>query len=470
MVAMAAREINRETTMDLRDKKAVVVGLGKTGTSAVRFLLAKGAKVVVTERKTEEEVLKSGVLLGELRSKGVTIELGGHTSESFEGADLVVVSPGVPLNTPEIEKAINSGIQVVSDIEFASCFISAPIIAVVGTNGKSTVTEFLGEVLKGAGKEVFVGGNIGVPAIECAECEERSTSEGVPEFCVLEVSSFHLEAVCSFRPHVAMLLNITEDHLDRYADFKEYAETKFRVFDNQESGDFAIINAGDEVITEDLGKLRGSVIPFSVKNELDEGLFLRGSEIVFKQKDSQETYPTEILKIKGIQNIENAMAVIAAARSLGISKDSVLEVMKTFTGLPHRMEFVREVDGVSYFNDSKSTNIGSLKKALEGQVDSLVLIAGGRDKGGDYKDLRDVVSEKVSELILIGEAGDKIEAALGDVVKVTRAETLEEAINFAKEASTSGGTVLLSPACSSFDIFKGFEERGEEFKRRVEAL
>ncbi|MBI5237175.1 MAG: UDP-N-acetylmuramoyl-L-alanine--D-glutamate ligase [Deltaproteobacteria bacterium] len=446
----------------LSGRKAVVVGLASTGISAARFLKKCGATVVATDAKPLSALPDAGALAG----MGVEIRAGGHEGISFTGAEIVIVSPGVPYDMPLLAEARNSGADVISDIELAYRFIDAPVLAVAGTNGKTTTTTLLGKVLEDAGKTVFVGGNIGTPAIEYVEADMRS------DVCVLEVSSFHLETTKTFNPHIGILLNITEDHLDRYRDFGHYAETKFRLFENQGSGDYAVVNFNDPVIAGRAVYGGGVTVPFTVDGILKEGLFLRGDNIIYvpSKGRSEEVYPTSGFKLKGLHNIENIMSVIAAARLSGVSRDAILKTLRGFEGLSHRMEPVREKDGVAYIDDSKGTNIGALIMALRGLKGPVVLIAGGRDKGGDYSVLSGLVRDKVKLMVLIGEARFKIKDALGGLTESIIADTLEEAVRLSARRARPGDTVLLCPACSSFDMFKSYKDRGDRFKALVEAL
>jgi UDP-N-acetylmuramoylalanine--D-glutamate ligase len=445
----------------LTGKNVLVVGLGRTGKALSSFLKRAGARVTATDTLPESQIPGAG----ELKVAGVKVEAGGHSKGSFIGADLIVVSPGVPLSMPALKHAQSAGVEIVSDIELASRFIDVPVVAVAGTNGKSTTTAIIGRVFESAGERVFVGGNIGTPAIEYLE-------GGGVDWCVIEVSSFHLEAVKDFRPQIGVLLNITDDHLDRYADFGEYAETKLKLFMNQGGEDYAVVNIGDPVIADAVsrGRLKGKVIPFTTSGTLKEGLFLRGKEIVCASGDSEVAYPVEGFKLKGLHNIENIMAVIACAMIAGIPMEPAIETIKGFEGLPHRMEFVREVNGVRYVNDSKGTNVGALGKALAGSGGNIVLIAGGMDKGGDYRPLTGLVREKVKLLVLLGQSRFKMKQALREATETVLADGLEDAVDVARKRAEAGDTVLLCPACSSFDMFKNFEERGFIFKELVEAL
>lgn len=444
----------------LAGKRAVVVGLASTGIAASRFLAGCGAAVVATDSKAADALPG----LESLAPCGVEIRAGGHAGVSLEGVDMVVVSPGVPSDLEFLNEARKAGAEVISDIELAWRFIDCPVIAVAGTNGKTTTTTLLGQAFEDAGMKAFVGGNIGTPAVEYIE------GGGGADVCVLEVSSFHLETTKFFRPHIGILINITEDHLDRYRDFAHYAATKFRLFENQSEADFAVLNVNDPVIAghkESYG--RGRVVPFTVEGKCD-GLYLDGGFIVHMMDARREEYPVEAIRLTGLHNMENVMAVIAASRLSGVSKDSLMKTLSAFGGLHHRMELVRELGSVAYIDDSKGTNIGALQMALRSLDGPVVLIAGGVDKGGDYRVLASLVKEKVKAMVLIGEAKEKINRALGALTKTVMASSFEEAVHMAHDNAAPGDTVLLCPACSSFDMFRNYRERGERFRALVEAL
>ena len=444
----------------LDGKCVVVVGLASTGIAASRFLAKCGAKVIATDAKAAEGL--PGVET--LAAFGVEIKAGGHFGIELSGVDMVVVSPGVPSDNPFLNDARRAGAEVISDIELAWRFIDAPVIAVAGTNGKTTTTTLLGKALEDGGFNVFVGGNIGTPAVEYVE------NGGGADFCVLEVSSFHLETTRFFNPHIGILINITEDHLDRYRGFEHYAATKFRLFENQSEADFAVINVNDPVISRNLGCFgKGRAIPFTVEGKCD-GLFLEEGEIIHMMDGKREEYPVDAIRLTGLHNMENVMAVIGAARRAGVKKESLMKTLAAFTGLHHRMEFVRELDKVSYIDDSKGTNIGALQMALRGLKGPVVLIAGGVDKGGDYRALSSLVKEKVKAMVLLGEAKHKINDALGHLTKTVMADSFEDAVSTARQNAAPGDTVLLCPACSSFDMFSNYKERGERFSALVKAL
>ncbi len=459
-----ARQGGADPREALSRRRVLVVGLGVTGRSAARFLLQSGATVTATDTRGEADLGD----MDELRAEGAVIKAGTTGVEDVTRADLVVISPGVPARAPFLEEARREGIEVIGALELAARFISVPIIAVAGTNGKSTVTTLIGEVMKRAGMSVFVGGNIGTPALDYFLDEDPA------KLCVLEVSSFQLETIEEFSPHIALLLNITDDHLDRYSGFEEYASVKLRLFDNQVEGDYAVVNAADPLIREEMlrgvGRGGGERVPFACEGAVRTGLWHEGGEIFFAHNGVVESYAMDWPGLRGGHNMENAMAAIGALRLSGVRKDDVISGFKAFRGLRYRMELVREVRGVRYVNDSKGTNTGALQKALEGTPAPVILIAGGRDKGGDYAVLYPEAARKLRLLIALGEAGERLEEAFKGIVEVKRASSMEEAVRMAASEAEAGDTVLLSPACSSFDMFRDFKERGECFSDLVRAL
>ncbi|MFQ5427478.1 MAG: UDP-N-acetylmuramoyl-L-alanine--D-glutamate ligase [Thermodesulfobacteriota bacterium] len=473
-IEMAMRESGygrgSDPARSLAGCKALVVGLGLTGRSVARFLAMNKASVTATDSRGEEELTGGGGGVKGLKEMGVTIKAGGLRSEDFLRARLIVISPGIPYSHPLLEEARARGIEVIGGLELASRFIRVPIIAIAGTNGKSTVTSLVGEVLAASGRNVFVGGNIGTPLVD------YFLSDTPADICVLEVSSFQLESIMSFSPHIAVLLNITEDHLERYSSFSEYAAVKFRLFDNQENSDYAVVNAADPLIsTETLGKaarLHGKArrLPFNCSAREDTGLYYFGSEVVLSSKGVIERYPVEAPGLKGVHNMENAMAAIAVLRLSGVGREQILEGLRSFKGLKHRMEFIRERGGVSFINDSKGTNTGALMKALQSTQAPIILIAGGRDKGGDYSMLAPLMAGKVRLLVALGEAAPVLQEAFKGVVGVRVVSTMEEAVETAAAEAAAGDTVLLSPACSSFDMFRDYRERGLRFTALVQAL
>ena len=446
---------------DLAGASVAVVGLGKTGLSVARFLVGAGAVVTATDALPAAEI-KGATELEEL---GIEVTPQGYGKGTLGESGLVVVSPGVPLATPVLTDAAAAGNEIISDIELLSRYIDAPIVAVTGTNGKSTTTELISRVLSLTAEDVFVGGNIGTPAIEYLDGADDM-------WCLLEVSSYQLEAISAFRPHVAVMLNISEDHLDRYDSFTDYGAAKARLFMNQGAEDYAVINVGDKGVEEALKgrRLDSRVVPFTSSGELDEGVFLKGDDVVVRLGGAEKVVPLGGFKLTGLSNAENIMAALAVAHLAGVSIDNAAATMGGFRGLPHRMELVGKVGGVKYVNDSKGTNVGALAGALQGMKEGVILIAGGVDKGGDYAPLAPLIKEKVKAMVLIGEAAGKMEKALGSYTDTRRAVSLDEAVRTAASVAAAGDTVLLCPACSSFDMFTDFKERGEAFRSAVKAL
>jgi UDP-N-acetylmuramoylalanine--D-glutamate ligase len=445
----------------LEGKKVLVVGLARTGIGVIRFLAEQRARVMGVDIRSADELRP---YLSEIRGLTVGTELGEHRIETFLRSDLVIVSPGVPLDIEPIAAAREKGIEVMSEIELACRFIRDPIIGVTGTNGKTTTTILLGDVLKVSGKEVFVGGNVGNPLIDCA-------GRGKWDYVVAEISSFQLEGIHDFRPHIALMLNITEDHLDRYPHYEEYMRAKFRLFLNQRGSDFAVLNADDGVINARTSEIKAKKCYFSLTSPLKVGAFFDRDSLIYRDpKGKVERFKLARVPLKGIHNIENMLSVVATAKICSCPKEAIQAALESFRGLPHRLEFVRELDGVSFYNDSKGTNVGAVVKSLKSFRESIILIAGGKDKGGTYGPLKGIVKEKVKRLILIGEARRRMAKVLGRSIPTTEADTLEEAVHYAFDESKYGDVVLLSPACSSFDMFRDYEERGNLFKEIVHEL
>ena len=447
--------------MDLNGKRVLVVGLARTGIATARFLKGKGSIVSTTETRPRDEMAEA---VQALEGMDLRMEWGGHRTETFLRQDLIVLSPGVDLKIEPVQEALRKGIRVISEIELAYRFISVPILAVTGTNGKTTTTLLLGEMLKEDGKKVGVGGNVGEPLILFVD------GGGRWEVLVGEISSFQLEAIETFRPSLSILLNITEDHLDRYARYEDYIEAKARIFSNQNSGDLSVLNRDDPIVKKLWKRVRARKIPFSLKERLPEGAFLNGEEVVLRIGPKEENYSLARTPLKGIHNVENMMAAITAARVLGCSKEAIENALNRFVGLEHRLEFVREVGGVRFYNDSKGTNVGSVVRSLQSFSEPVILIAGGKDKNGDLRPLREEIRSHVKRLILIGEAKERMERELGRLTDTAMATTLEEAVVLAHQSAKKGEVVLLSPACSSFDMFKDYKERGKVFKDAVKRL
>jgi UDP-N-acetylmuramoylalanine--D-glutamate ligase len=450
--------------MDLKGKKVLVVGLARTGAAAAQFLSKRGAKVKVSDAKTAAELAP---FLGPLQGLSVEWELGGHTESFFADADLIVMSPGVPLNLPVVKKSRAKGIPVIGEVELAFRFLRRPLIAITGTNGKTTTTTLIGEMLKGSGKKVFVGGNIGTPLIAYVEGPQDD------EWVVAEISSFQLEGVSEFRPKISVLLNLTEDHLDRYETFGEYVAAKERIFAKQKKEDYALLNADDPLTFALGGRLEPQVLLFSARRAVSFGSFLTPEGIIFQGPNgngTRERFELSRLKIKGAHNTENLMAAIAVCKMCGCPREALQRVMDEFPGIEHRLEWVRRLDGVSYFNDSKGTNVGSVVKSLQSFEEPVILIAGGKDKGGDYGPLKELIAERVKGMALIGEAKDRMCAALGGLTESAKLGSLEEAVRWARSKARPGEIVILSPACSSYDMFENYQERGKRFKEIVHGL
>ena len=446
--------------MQLNSKKVLVVGLAKTGVACARFLASRGAQVTVTDMRSETVLAGA---LAELIDCHIIRELERHDQATFIASELIVVSPGVPMELPQLVAARHAGVEIISEIELAARFIDVPIAAITGTNGKTTTTTILGEIFRHNGYHTYVGGNIGTPLIDLV------ASHQLVDQVVAEISSFQLEWISTFRPTVAALLNLSEDHLDRYPDYQAYIKAKLRIFENQTEDDFAVVNRDDQLVWQHAQQLSATLFPFSRVQELDEGIFFREGVITYRHNGHEECFPTAALRLQGVHNLENIMAATACALLLGCRPDETFETILCFEALHHRMEFVREVAGVCYYEDSKATNVGSVEKALESFTD-ITLIAGGKDKGGTYAPLAPLVKERVRHLLLIGEAAERMAQELGALTHTQRAASMEDAVRIAAEITEAGGTVLMSPACSSFDMFRDYEERAERFIAAVKAL
>ena len=444
--------------MEIKGKKVLVLGLARTGRECARFLAQRGASVQVTDVRSEEELKQEMETLAALP---IRYFLGGEDPDWLEGVDIIVPSPGVPAENVLLKEGSRRGIKILSEIEFACRFLRAPLVAITGTNGKSTTTTLVGEMLKASGGKVFVGGNIGTPLIGFVG--------GDWEWGVVEVSSFQLEWIEEFRPRISVLLNLTEDHLDRYPNFRAYCQAKQRIFEAQAANDIAILSRDDRLVWEMRKRIRARVVSFGF-SEVDDGVFVAAREMIWRDGSREEKFPLSRVKIQGVHNVENMMAAIAAAKSAGVSASAIQKVLEDFPGLEHRLEFVREKDGVRYYNDSKGTNVGAVVKSLASFSDPVILLAGGVDKGGDYGILRQEIRQKVRRLVLFGEAQEIIARALGDLTETVIVENLEAAVGDAFAHARAGEVVLLSPACSSFDMFRNYAERGQVFKSLVQAL
>jgi UDP-N-acetylmuramoylalanine--D-glutamate ligase len=436
-----------------------VIGAGKSGFASALLLLREGCRVTLVDERPKEDVERS---LGNAVPPQIAFVHGGMTEEAAIDADIVILSPGVPREKLPREALSRAGTPVWGELELGYRRFPGKVAAVTGTNGKSTVTTLLGQMASHVIPRAFVGGNLGIPFVEAAG--------KTYDWAILEVSSFQLETIARFRPSVAVLLNITEDHLDRYADVSSYAEAKMGIFRNQGPEDVAVVNADDPEVSSRLSGIRARQILFSPSRELPAGVFREEDEMVYRDGPVEERYPVAILRVRGGQNVENAMAAIGAARCMQIPPDVVWECLRAFRGLPHRTEFVRKVRGVSFINDSKGTNVGAVIKCLEGFSDPVWLIAGGKDKGLDFRPLRETLVRKARAAILLGEARDRMVRELSGTVPLLGADSLEEAVRAAAANARPGDVVVLSPACSSFDMFRSFEERGEAFREAVMGL
>jgi UDP-N-acetylmuramoylalanine--D-glutamate ligase len=435
--------------------KVLVIGAGKSGVASANFLAARGERVLLNDANAEPSL---------------PLELDGRVERAFgrddfallDGVTRIVLSPGVPRSIPLLLRAAERAIPILGEIELAYRELKGTVIAITGSNGKSTTTALIGEILRVAGRQPIVAGNIGEPLISSVDPERQRTY-------VLELSSFQLESVDTFRANVALLLNITPDHMDRYANFDAYAATKYRIFRNQESGDTAIVNASDR--RELPRDTRARVWRFSGSRSVDTGAWADRDQLVLYVGGEERRIPRSSLKLQGQANVENALAAWLAARAVGVDDMDVQIAFGTFAGLPHRMFLVRELDGVRWINDSKGTNVDATLKALEGFEDrSVILILGGKDKAGEFERMRDLVQSKARTVVTIGKAADRIKEALDGSAEIVPAGDMQHAVDWARKNGKAGDTVLLSPACASFDQYKNFEHRGAHFEELVNQL
>ena len=452
--------------MELNTKRVLVVGLGKSGVASALFMKAHGAKVTVSDTKSGDELRNE---IPVLLDHGITVETGGHGDRTFRGQDLIVVSPGVPVDAPPLVQARALGEAVIGEIELAAQFLPGPIVAITGSNGKTTTTTLTGEIMTAAGFPALVGGNIGTPAISLAE---RAKPETV---IVLEVSSFQLETIQTFRPRVAVVLNVTPDHLDRHRTFEIYAGAKARIFENQQASDFAVLNADDPTCVAMGSRARAQVFWFSRSKEVQQGAWTHDGNILFRDASGQrEILQVSEIPLKGAHNLENVLAAVCAGALMGCAPEKIRQAVRDFKAVEHRLEFVATIRGVDYYNDSKATNVDATIKALESFPANIHLILGGKDKGSDYTLLNHLLQQRVKRVYTIGAAAAKIESQIVSSKdggpELVHAETLENAIRKANAAAQSGDVILLAPACASFDQFKNYEHRGRVFKEIVQTL
>jgi UDP-N-acetylmuramoylalanine--D-glutamate ligase len=448
--------------MELNGKRVLVVGLGRSGVASALFLKARGARVTVSDTKSEDQLREE---IPALLDQGIAVETGGHGERTFQNQDLIVVSPGVPVDAAPIAQARALGRPVIGEIELATAFLPGPIVAITGSNGKTTTTTLIGEILAAGGLKTLVGGNIGTPAISLVE---RATAESV---AVLEVSSFQLETIRSFRPKIGIVLNVTPDHLDRHGTFTAYVDAKARLFENQRPEDFAVLNADDPTCVDLAGRIRAQVFWFSRKREVEQGAFVRKGAVLFRRAgEQQEVMLASEIPLKGAHNLENVLAAVCAGALMGCEAGKIAGAVRGFKAVEHRLEYVATVRGVEYYNDSKATNVDATIKALESFPGNIHLILGGKDKGSDYTVLNDLLRERVKAVYTIGAAAEKIQSQIKGATSIVAAGTIDSAVKQAAAAAQAGDVVLLAPACASFDQFQNYEHRGRVFKDLVQGL
>ena len=450
--------------MDLKNKRVLVVGLGKSGLSAAMFLREQGARVTVSDTRSAVALAKE---IPALLEAGIMVESGGHGLLTFRRQDLIVVSPGVPMDTPEVKQVVAFGLPVIGELELASRYLKGDVVAITGSNGKTTTTTLVGQIFADAGRPTLVGGNIGLPVIDLVK---ESTAETVS---VLEVSSFQLETVEEFHPHIAAVLNITPDHLDRHGSFEKYAAAKTKITENQTAEDFLVLNAEDKAAQMVALKTKAQIYWFSGRRPIKQGAFVHGESILFIPREGAKAEPVMAVSeihLKGSHNVENVLAAVCMARLGKIPAESIRASVAAFKAVEHRLELVKLVNGVEFYNDSKATNVDAAMKAVASFAGGIHLILGGKDKDSDYSLMSELLKERVKIVYTIGSAAEKIERQLHGVVKIVPAETLQAAVKKAAKAATVGDVVLLSPACSSFDQFENYEQRGRVFRQLVNEL
>ncbi len=448
--------------MEIANKKILVVGLARTGIATARFLRRRGAAVRATDMAAEAAL---GPGVAELRALDIDLALGGHRIEDFTAADLIVLSPGVPHTLAPLQAARGRGVPVIGEVELAARFIREPIVAVSGTNGKTTVTELLGRMLDASGRRVFVGGNIGRPLIGYVDGGQTA------DVVVAEISSFQLDTIATFRPAVGVLLNITDDHLDRYTGFAAYAHSKMRLFENQTAQDAAVLNGADPVIRAQAAAIRSRRLFYNTTEAAENCAAVVGTALALR-RPGHEVVRLDLapFRLRGPHNVENACAAALAALAAGASPLGIQQALSAFAPLPHRIESVAVVNGVEYVNDSKATNVDAVLRALDCFATPVVLIMGGLDKGGNFGLLETAVRRRAKALVLVGNASDTIRAALGGLVPTVQAPNMAAAVGAAAGRAVSGDVVLLSPGCASFDMYPNYQARGEDFRQAVQRL
>ena len=458
---------------DLVGKSVTVIGMGKSGVAASRLLRAVGANVTIYDERHDASFEDHIVAL---RTHSIRVLTGMPLPSILEDVDCVVVSPGVPFDHPALKNLREKGVPIIGEIELASWYVEVPLIAVTGTNGKSTTVRLLGAMLEECGKKAFIGGNVGIPLCEAVlhkfpSIMPEGLSAPLYEYVVAEVSSFQLETITGFHPWVSVLLNITPDHLDRHPSLLHYQRAKQKIFQNQTVRDVAVLNFDDPVVAELSGRIPPDIVGFSLRGPLEEGVYLQGGEIRVR-RHGVESYlmAKDQILLPGLHNLANVLAASAVGILCGCPLDSIRRVVKNFSGVEHAMEYVRECHGVKYINDSKGTNVDATQKALESFEEPILLILGGKDKGGDFHSLKELVHQKVKQIIVLGEAGPRLMEIFQDSKPISFARDLSEAVTQANHSARAGDVVLLSPACASLDMFRNYDERGKEFKRLVHQL
>ena len=448
--------------MNVSGKRISVIGAVRSGIGAAKLIKKLGGVPFVSDSASESKI-KSSVSL--LKENKIEYETGGHSDKVYK-CDLMIASPGVPSDAPVLKEAKERNIKVISELEFASRFCKGKIVAITGTNGKTTTTSLCGHLFNVCGHKTYTAGNIGLAFSEIA------TDVKEDEFVALEVSSFQLDLINEFKPDVAMILNITPDHLNRYENkFENYIGSKFRIFKNQDENDYLILNKDDQTINKNITGYKSKSFYFSLNEDISNGCYLSNDQIIFNRDYKPEfSFAINEMQIKGEHNIANAMAVITAAKVFDFDNEKIKEGLRTFKGVEHRLELVREINGVKYVNDSKATNVDSVWYALKSFDEPLFLILGGQDKGNDYDKIKNLVEEKVKKIYAIGSSAEKVFNFFHNIVKVELKVSLEEVISSASKEARSGDVVLLSPACASFDMFDNYEHRGKVFKEAVNNL
>jgi UDP-N-acetylmuramoylalanine--D-glutamate ligase len=447
--------------MELKGKKVLVVGLGKSGLAAALFLRHKGAQVTVSDVRSAEALARD---IPALLEEGIMVEAGGHGLLTFRRQDLIVVSPGVPLDTPELVQVKGFGLPIIGEMELAARFLKGKMLAITGSNGKTTTTALVGEILEMGGLPALVGGNIGVPVIELVEQSNDNT------WSVVEVSSFQLESTIEFHPKIAVILNITPDHLDRHGTFENYARAKERIFAAMDEPDCVVLNADNAPTVDAAARTSAKIFWFSLEHPVDQGAWLEEGSLVFrgaKDAEIEQVMPLKRIPLKGSHNVENVLAAVVASRLAGVPAETIRRAVEGFQAVEHRLEYVATVNGVEFYNDSKATNVDATAKAIAAFSSGVHLIMGGKDKGSPYTVLNDLLHERVRAVYTIGSAAAKIESQLRGVVPVLACETLAKAVSEAGGKARPGEVVLLAPACSSFDQFENYEHRGRIFKELV---